>query len=78
MSEQEYKMNVMRIGLKIGYYRRSAGMTQQELSDASGVSLVYIGQLEAPNTIYCPSVKVIFKLAEALGIKASKLLEVDE
>ena len=78
MTDREYQMNVIKIGLKIGYYRRSAGMTQEELAAAASISEVYIGQLEAPNLIHCPSVKVLFKIANALGIKASKLLDVED
>ena len=78
MTDREYQLYVIKIGLKIGYYRRSAGMTQEELASASDISVVYIGQLEAPNMIYCPSVKSLFKIAEALGIKACKLLDFED
>ncbi|GHV44619.1 hypothetical protein FACS189492_1230 [Clostridia bacterium] len=53
-------------------------MTQQELADATGLSLVYISQLEAPNSVYCPSVKALFKLAEAMSIRTYKLLDVED
>lgn len=67
INENEYKEILLDIGLKIGYYRRKAGMT-----------LSYISQLESPNLPYCPSVKAIFTIAKALGIKASKLIDIDD
>ena len=78
MTDKEYQLYIIKIGLKIGYYRRNAGMTQEELANAADISEVYIGQLEAPNLPYCPSVKVLFKIAESLGIKAYKLLDFED
>ena len=78
MTEKEYQLYILKIGVKIGYYRRNAGMTQEELASAADISEVYIGQLEAPNMPYCPSVKVLFKIANALAIKAYKLLDIED
>ena len=78
LNENEYKEILLDIGLKIGYYRRKAGMTQAELAEHTGFTLSYISQLESPNLPYCPSVKAIFTIAKVLGIKASKLIDVEE
>ncbi len=72
---QEYTAILLDIGLKIGYYRRRAGMTQAE---HTGFTLSYISQLESPNLPYCPSVKALFTIAKVLGIKASKLIDIEE
>lgn len=42
--EQEYKM----LGLKIAYYRKLQGYTQERLAEKLGVATSYIGQIEAP------------------------------
>ena len=34
MRESEYKMNLVKIGLRIAYYRKLAGMTQEQLAEA--------------------------------------------
>lgn len=78
LSENEYKEILLDIGLKIGYYRRKAGMTQAELAEHTGMTLSYISQLESPNLPYCPSIKTLFTIAKVLGIKASKLIDIDE
>ena len=37
------------IGLKIAYYRKLRGLTQEELAEQVGLTPAYIGHLEAPN-----------------------------
>ena len=78
MRESEYKMNIIKIGLKIAYYRKLCGMTQQQLAEAIDRSDGYVSQLEAPNCYYCPSIKTLFLIAEVLGIPAWKLLKIDD
>ena len=78
LNEKEYKGILLDIGIKIGYYRRRAGMTQAELAEHSGLTLSYISQLESPNLPYCPSVKALFTIAKALGVRAPKLIDIDE
>ena len=38
-----------RLGLKISYYRKVKGMTQEQLAEELGKSLSFIGAVEAPN-----------------------------
>ena len=78
MLESQYKINVIRIGLKISYYRKLAGMTQEELAEAINMSAGYISQLEAPGMYFCPSLKTLFKIAEVLGTTVSKLTDVED
>lgn len=78
LKENEYKGILLDIGLKIGYYRRKAGMTQAELAEHTGLTLSYISQLESPNLPYCPSVKSLFTIAKVLGVKASKLIDIED
>lgn len=78
LNEHEYTGILLEIGIKIGYYRRKSGMTQAELAEHTGLTLSYISQLESPNLPYCPSVKALFTIAKALGIKASKLIDLDD
>lgn len=75
--EKEYQMFVIKVGLKVGYYRRLANMTQEQLSEYSGMSLNFISQLEGPSAPYVPSLKSLFKISRALGVPVSKLTDVD-
>lgn len=61
----------MRILIK--YYRERAGMTQQQLSRASGVTQQMISYIE--QGARAPSLETLEKLAKALAIKISDLLK---
>ncbi len=77
LSKEEYNGILLDIGLKIGYYRRKAGMTQAKLAEETEMTVSYISQLESPNLPYCPSVKTLFTIAKVLGIPASKLIDIE-
>ncbi len=78
IDENVYKGILLDVGIKIGYYRRKAGMTQAELAEHTGLTLSYISQLESPNLPYCPSLKALFTIADVLGVKASKIIDIDD
>lgn len=76
-NEKEYQMFIIKVGLKVGYYRRLANMTQEQLSEGSGMSLNFISQLEGPSAPYVPSLKSLFKISKVLGVPINKLVDVD-
>ena len=78
MVESQYKMNLIKIGLNIAYYRKLQGMTQEDLAEACDLSTGYVSQLEEPNCFFCPSLKTLFKIAEVLGTTVSKLTDIED
>lgn len=78
MNDKQYKMNLIKIGLKIAYYRKLQGMTQEQLAEACGLSAGYIAQLESPNGYFCPSIKTLLLISEALSVPAHKFLCIDD
>lgn len=78
MLDSEYKMNLIKIGLKIAYYRKLRGMTQEEMAEACDLSAGYIAQLEGPNSYFCPSLKTLFTISEVLNVSVSKLVDIDD
>ena len=50
-NEKEFTHLVLQIGIRIGYYRRKMGITQEELAEKTGMTVSCIGQLEAPNLV---------------------------
>lgn len=78
MLESQYKMNLIKSGLKIAYYRKLQGMTQEELAEATGLSAGYISQLEGPNSYFCPSLKTLFIIAEVLNVTIAKLVDIED
>jgi len=69
--EKEYKM----IGLKISYYRKLQGMTQEALAEKLHVATSYIGQIEAPGMYKPISLTTLLRIAAALETPPSKFLE---
>lgn len=53
-------------------FRKEKGWSQKELSDKAGVSQTYISELEAGKKQ--PTVLIALKLATALGVTLSELL----
>lgn len=65
------------MGLKIAYYRKKAGYTQETFSEKVGISLNFLAQIEGPSTIRGVSLETLFRIADVLKIPPSKLLEDD-
>lgn len=65
----------MNIGGRIKYYREIRGLTQQKLSQLSGVSLSGLKKYEAGERI--PKTSQLKKLADVLGINPNVLIDID-
>lgn len=76
--KQIYAEKYRQIGLKIAYYRKLRGYTQEELAEEVGLTPAFIGHLEAPNIIKALSLDTLFDIASALDIPPSKFLSSDE
>lgn len=70
----EYYIN---IGLKVSYFRKKAGMTQEQLAEKMNVATSFIGQIEAPNIVKAVSLDTLFRIAKALDVEPYKFLVVD-
>ena len=66
------------IGLKIAYYRKLNGLTQQDLAEKINRSTGFIGQVEAPNIVAPISLRTLFAIADTFSIQPYKLLEFDD
>lgn len=63
------------VGYNIAYYRKHAGLTQEQLAERVGISRQHMGAIEAPNLCRPVSLDLLFNLATVLGVPPSKLLE---
>ena len=70
---EKYKV----LGLKIAYYRKKAGYTQETFAEKINRSVNFLAQVEGTGTTRGVSLETLFKIADVLGIPASKLLEDD-
>ena len=64
------------MGQRIKQLRQDRGMTQAQLSEATGIAIEHISRLE--NDRYAPRPRTIRDLAAALGVKESELGVGDE
>ncbi|MBQ9979597.1 MAG: helix-turn-helix transcriptional regulator [Oscillospiraceae bacterium] len=62
-------------GLRIAYFRKEKGWTQEELANRMKMQTSTIGAIEAPNMDKKISLNTLFKFAKVLDVPASKLLE---
>lgn len=70
----EYEKQYLQLGLKISYYRKLRGLTQEELAEKVELSAAFIGHVEAPNVSKAISMDTLFDIAKALEIPPYKLL----
>lgn len=73
----KYAERYITMGLKIAYYRKKAGYTQEVFAEKIGKSVNFMSQVEGTGTVRGVSLETLFKIADVLGIPPSKLLEDD-
>lgn len=73
----EYADKYITLGLKIAYFRKKAGYTQEVFAEKIGKSVNYISQIEGTGTVRGVSLETLFKMADVLEISPAKLLEED-
>lgn len=73
----DYPERYITLGLKIAYYRKKRGYTQENLAEKVGISLNFLAQVEGTGTIRGISLETLFKMADVLQVVPSKLLEDD-
>lgn len=72
--KQIYSEKYRQIGLKIAYYRKLRGLTQEELAERVDLTPAFVGHLEAPNIIKALSMDTLFDIAAVLDIPPYKFL----
>lgn len=73
----EYPEKYTTLGLKIAYYRKKAGYTQETFAEKIGKSVKFLAQVEGTGTVRGIPLETLFKIADCLSIPPSKLLEDD-
>ena len=63
------------IGEHIAYYRKKAGMTQEQLSEKMGVTAQAVSKWE--NGLTCPDLDSVARLSEILGVSVEQLIHGD-
>ena len=74
----DYIDKYRQIGLKIAYYRKLRGYTQEELAEKVNRTPAFIGHVEAPNISKAVSLDTLFEISETLTVPAYKFLVFEE
>lgn len=69
-----YEKQYLQIGLKIAYYRKLRGLTQEQLAERVERTPAFIGHIEAPNIRKAVSLDTLFDIADALDVPAYRFL----
>ena len=73
----EYAEKYITLGLKIAYYRKKAGYTQEVFAEKIGKSVNFMSQGEGTGTGKGVFLETLFKMPVVLGFPPAKLLEDD-
>lgn len=71
----EFREDFIRFGLKVQYYRKLRGYTQEGFADQIGKSWSFVAKIESPTRPFGVSMMTLFKIAEVLQVPTSKLFE---
>lgn len=75
--QDEFRNYYKMIGLKVSYYRKIKGLTQEQLAERMGVGTSFIGQIEAVNIVKAISLDTLFRISKALDVPPHKFLDFD-
>ncbi|MBQ8780297.1 MAG: helix-turn-helix transcriptional regulator [Oscillospiraceae bacterium] len=70
----QYDEQYRKLGLKISYYRKLKGYTQDQLAEKINKSTAFLGAVEAPNIDRAISLDTLFDIAAVLEVPAYKFL----
>lgn len=73
--KSEYYQQYIKFGLKVQYYRKLRGFTQESFAEKIGRSWSFMAKIESPTQAFGVSMETMFEIAKVLNIPVSKLFE---
>ena len=73
--QTNYESQYIKFGLKVQYYRKLKGLTQEALADKVGISWSHLAKVESPTRAFGVSMETMFKIANVLDVPVSKLFD---
>lgn len=76
---ERFRENYRLLGLKIAYYRKRTGYTQEQFAELIDKSLSFVGQIEANNGVEVKGISLdtLFTISETLDVSMAKLFSED-
>lgn len=76
---EKYREKYRLLGLRIAYYRKVRGYTQEQLAEMIGKSWSFLSQIEANNGAKLKgiSLETLFSIAEVLQVPTGRLFDQD-
>ena len=69
-----YESEYLQLGLKVAYYRKLRGLTQEQFAEKIDKTTAFVGHIVAPNINKAISLDTLFDISKALDIPAYKFL----
>ena len=76
--DEQFRSEFVQLGLKIAYYRKLRGYTQEALAEKIDRSAAFIGHVEAPNIKKSVSLSTLFAISKALDVPIYKFFMFDD
>ncbi len=73
--QTKYEQEYIKFDLKVQYYRKLRGMTQEAFAEKVGISWSYLAKIESPTRAFGVSMETLFSIADVLNVPVSKLFE---
>lgn len=76
--DEKFQNEYKQLGLRIAYYRKLKGLTQESLAEKIDRSAAFIGHVEAPNVKKSVSLGTLFAIAKVLDVPVYKFFLFEE
>ncbi len=74
-NREQYRQYYRTLGLRIQYFRKSKGYTQEAFAELVDISGSFLSQVESSASLKGISLETLFKMAEVLEIEPYQLLQ---
>lgn len=73
--QTKYEQEYIKFGLKVQYYRKLRGLTQEAFAEKAGISWSHLAKIESPTRAFGVSMETLFSIADALAVPVARLCE---
>lgn len=78
VEKSQFQDKYTQLGLKIAFYRKLRGLTQEQLAELVDINPAFLSHVEAPNVNKTVSLGTLFAIAQALDVPVYKFFQFDE